>query len=81
MNREELVNEIFDFLIEYFEQSVNEDEMKKGIAKRLEDSDFIENLINTIIVRTRNRDNIDVEGIIDLLSQLDILRLHLEYRR
>jgi hypothetical protein len=50
------------------------------IFKGLERYEFIEELINMIIVTTKDSQAIDTEKIINLLCDLDRLRLELEYR-
>ena len=82
IQRETLVNEIISFCYEYelFGKSVREDLIRKVIEERLEESEFIENLINTIIVKTKNREDIDVQNLKELLLELEKVRLELEYK-
>ena len=81
MKRELLINEITDFCFKYrlLKEPVNLEDIKTRIEKGLEDSEFIENLINTIIVKTKHRKNIDTEKLKCLLLELDRVRLELEY--
>jgi hypothetical protein len=81
MEREELINIIIDFFIEYklFKKSVKIDEIKNAIDEQLNDARFIENLINTIIRKTQNRKNIDTDKVKNLLLELDKIRLELEF--
>ena len=82
MEREELINIIIDFFIEYklLKKSAKMDEIKNNIDEQLNDARFIESLINTIIIKTRKRKNINVESIKNLLLELDKIRLDLEYK-
>jgi len=41
---------------------------------------FVEEMINLIIVKTMNHENIDTDKLIELLAELDRLRLELEYK-
>ena len=81
MKREELISEITDFCFKYrlFNKSVYMSEIKDKIEKGLNESDFIESLINTIIYKTRNQKNIDTEKLKKLLLELEKIRLELEY--
>jgi len=62
-----------------FKKSDDINKLKSNIEKQLENSEFIESLINTITVKTRYRKYIDVGKIITLLLELEKLRLALEY--
>ena len=81
MEKEELINEIASFCYDYrlFKREIKVDELKNIIKFQLEDFEFIENLINTIIVKT-NKYNIDVKKAIRIILELDKIRLELEYR-
>ena len=83
MERKDLINEIISFCYIYklFGRSVKENEIRNSIAHRLEESAFIESLINAIILRTRERKNIDVEKVKEILVELEKLRLELEYSK
>jgi len=81
MERKELINAIIDFCIEYrvFIKLNSTDEIKIKIENGLNDMEFIENLINTIILKARNSKNIDIDKIKNLLLELEKIRLELEY--
>ena len=83
MERKELINEIINFCFEHglFKGTVKVSELKIKIRKGLNDSEFIENLINTIIIKTRYRKSIDTEKIKALLLGLEEIRLELEYKK
>ena len=82
MKRKELANEITEFALEYgvFNISTDSSEIKKNIEYQLEDYDFIENLINMIIVKTKDKKDIDTGRLIELLLELEKIRLELEYK-
>lgn len=81
MERTDLINVIIKFCIEYklFDNLNKEDEIKSRIESQLDDVSFIENLINTIIVKTRNCEKVDNNKIKHLLLELEKVRLELEY--
>jgi len=81
MERNDLINEITDFFVEYglLSKSVNIDEIKSKIDEQLNDIPFIESLINTIILKTRNGKAKNYIRIIKLLAELEKVRLELEY--
>ena len=62
------------------EKGANENDIKRIIHKQLSEEEFIENIINTIISRTRTRNDIDTGKIIELLTELEKVRLELEYK-
>jgi uncharacterized protein YqeY len=82
MEKEVLVNELVEFCFEYgvIEKGANENDIKRIIHKQLSEEEFIENIINTIIARTRTRNDIDTGKIIELLTELEKARLELEYK-
>ena len=86
MNEKErniLINEIVSFGFKYkvFKNTISAAELKKLMIIGLEDFEFIENLINTIIVKTRNQEDLDVERTKNLLLSLEKIRLDLEYSK
>ena len=83
MNKKVIVNEIISFGYKYgvFSKSIKRCDMREALTRRIEESAFIENLINTIFLRTRNRFDIDVDRTINLLCGLDRARWNLEYKR
>ena len=82
MERTELINIIIDFFIEYklLKKIVRIDEIKKTIDEQLNDARFIESLINTIIIKTMKRKNVDIEKIKILLLELEEIRIDLEFK-
>ena len=80
MERKELISEIINFYIEHeLIKSVETENVKSEIIKHLKQCDFIESLINTIMIKTSHNKNINIEKTIDLLNALDRARLELEY--
>ena len=82
MKRNILVNEIvtFCFTNEIFHKTIKVSEIKNRVRICLDEIDFIESLINTIIIKTRISKNIDIEKAKELLVELEKIRLELEYK-
>ena len=82
MERKKLANEVTDFCFEHrvFNTVCGIEEIKKRIEEQFEDVIFVEGLINMIIVRTRDKEDIDTGSLIDVLVELEKLRLELEYK-
>ena len=82
MERKYLVNEIADFCIDYklFKTKLGTNEVKRKIEEQLEDSEFIESLINTVILKTKKCKNVEIERLKILLLELEKIRLELEYK-
>jgi len=83
MKRKVLSNEIVNFCLEYgvFNITTNISDIKTRIEHQLEDYDFVESLINMIITKTKEQENIDIERLKRLLLELEKVRLELEYRK
>ena len=81
MERKELANEIVDFALEYevFNISGQICDIKKRIEEQFIDCEFVEGLINMIIVKTKDKKDIDTGRLIELLIELEKIRLELEY--
>ncbi|MCL1858155.1 MAG: hypothetical protein FWF92_02850 [Oscillospiraceae bacterium] len=81
MTKQELIDEITDFCLEYnlFNKFVKIDETKNKIDYQLNDIEFVESLINTILLKTRNLKNQNINRIKILLLELEHVRLDLEY--
>ena len=77
MERKELINEIINFYMKF--NLSNRPIKTSDIENLLKDCAYIESLINTILIKTRNYKKLDVEKIINLLNSLDRVRLELEY--
>ena len=82
MNRNVLVKKIvrFCFECEVFDKSSNQSETETIVSKRLEDTWFVESLINTIITRARTHKKLDVDELKELLIELEKIRIELEYK-
>ena len=61
----------------YFTQK---EEMEQIIENQLDDAEFIENIINTLITRSRKRSDIDIEALKELLVELEKIRVDVEYK-
>jgi len=77
-----LANELTEFCLEYqvFNISCGAKEIKQRIEEQFCDVVFVEGLINLIIIKTKNQKNVDTVRLVELLSELERLRLELEYR-
>jgi len=82
MERKRLANELTDFCLEYkiFNISCGAKEIKQRIEEQFDDVIFVEGLINLIIVKAKKLDDIDTGKLVELLSELERVRLELEYR-
>jgi len=78
MNKENLINEIINFCFDY-DVIVDQADLRKRIEEKLNEAHFIENLINTIYIKSKNSQNIDLEKVKELLIELEKIRLELEY--
>ena len=77
-----LANELTDFCFAYdiFNTTCGAKEIKQSIAEQFDDVVFVEKLINMIIVKAKNLKDIDADKLVELLSELERLRLELEYK-
>ena len=77
-----LANELTDFCLEYkiFNISGGAKEIKQRIEEQFCDVVFVEGLINLIIVKAKKLEDIDTGKLVELLSELERVRLELEYR-
>ena len=77
-----LASELTDFCLEYkiFSISCGAKEFKQRMEELFCDVIFVEELINLIIVKAKGHQGIDTDKLIELLSELDRVRLELEYR-
>jgi len=77
-----LANELTDFCFAHgiFNTTCGAKELKQRIAEQFDDVVFVEGLINHIIIKAQNNRDMDAEKLIHLLSELEQLRLELEYK-
>jgi len=77
-----LASELTDFCFAHgiFNTKCGAREVKQKIEEQFDDVVFVEGLINVIIVKAQNLKDIDRDKLIELLSELEKLRLELEYR-
>ena len=82
MQRKVLVENIIDFCLEYgvFNISGRISDIRTNIEHQLVDYEFVEGLINMIIVKTKDQKDIDTGRLIELLIELEKIRLELEYK-
>jgi len=76
-----LANELTDFCLEYkiFNTTCGAKELKQRIEEQFCDVVFVEGLITRIIKKAKNHEDIDTGKLVELLSELERLRLELEY--
>ena len=77
-----LAIKIIEFCYKYnvFDESINKDEVRNVIENNLDKAHFVENLINTVIIKTKTHHGIDIEKVKELLLELEKIRLELEYK-
>jgi len=77
-----LANELTDFCLEnrIFKPTIGAKEIKRSIEEQFDDVVFVEGLINMIIVEAKSLKDIDTGKLVELLSELERLRLELEYK-
>ena len=82
MERKKLANDLTDFCLEYkiFNISCSVKGIKQRIEEQFDDVIFVEGLINLIIVKAKDHKDIDTGKLVELLSELERLRLELEYK-
>lgn len=81
MERKVLVNEIIHFCLKYGILKYPVTARKfKNIERELANAEFVEGLINTIILKARIHKNTDINKLKELLLELERLRLELEYK-
>ena len=79
MKKEQLVEELINFLATYRIFDNVENMKAENIMKQLEYAWFVEHLIHIIIIKTSYIGNIDHERLKVLLLELEKIRLDLEY--
>ena len=81
MDRKELAKEIADFCIKYrlLGKPKNIILAKDRIEKELENICFVESLIHMIILKTQYIKDVDTKRLKNLLMELEMVRLDLEY--
>jgi len=77
-----LANELTDFCLEskIFNTTCGAKEIKQRIEEQFCDVAFVEGLIKLINDKARNRGDIDTDKLVELLAELERLRLELEYK-
>jgi len=85
MERKKLAEEIIDFCIKYkiiLKPLKNPQEVimvKKNTEELLKDSQFVESLIHTLIIKTRYNRKVNCRRLKILLLKLEKIKLDLEY--
>ena len=82
MERKRLAHELTDFCLAYgiFNITYGAKEIKQRIEEQFCDVMFVEGLINMIIVKAKEHEDIDTGKLVELLTELERLRLELEYK-
>jgi hypothetical protein len=78
MDRYTLIDEIVSLCFDY--DGVVDGEIKAKVESKLAEPQFVENLINTIIIKSRDTKNVNINQIKALLLELERIRLDLEYK-
>jgi len=78
-----LASELTDFCLEnkIFNITCGVKEIKQRIEEQFCDVAFVEGIIKLINDKARNRQDIDADKLIELLAELERLRLELEYKQ
>ena len=85
MQKNQLIDEIISFCYKYeiFTGKINADEMKELLVTiGLNDFEFVENMINTIYIKTKTCENLDYERLErtkSIIVELEKIRFDLEY--
>jgi len=79
MERDILIREVVSFCLDYG-VLIDKSEMKSKIDSGLEKTEFIEDLINTIFIKTKKNKHLDTKKVIELLLELEKVRLELEFK-
>ena len=82
MEKNILINDIVNFCYSYniFSKSITINQIRFGLEKHLDESDFVESLIGTIMRKAKKRKNIDIDRTIDILLMLDRQRYEQEFK-
>jgi len=83
MERKIIVERIVAFYYEtglISEATFGKEELKAIVESCLEKAEYIETIINTIIIRAKTHKNLDIEKMKELLIGLERIRLELEYQ-
>ena len=82
MERKKLAHELTSFCLAYriLNITCEAEEIVQRIEGQLDDVVFVETLINQIIIKAKKYRDIDTGKLINLLSELERLRLEHEYR-
>ena len=78
MERNTLISAIVRFCFDY--DGFIDDEIERKVESKLNEVEFIENLINTIVIKAKNSRNIDITQVKAMLLELEKIRLELEYK-
>jgi len=79
MERNILVDEIISFCFDYGVK-LERSEVKENIEQGLESAELVESFINMIFIKAKKDKNTDIKRIIELLLELERIRLELEFK-
>ena len=79
MEKDILVREIVSFCLDYG-VLINKKEIEQKIEQGLESAELIEDLYNTIFRRAKRDRSMDIKRVIELLVELERVRLELEFK-
>ncbi len=82
MERKKLASGLTDFCLAsgIFNITCGTKEIKQRITEQFDDVVFVEGLINMIIVKAKELEDIDTGKLVELLAELEKVRLELEYK-
>jgi len=82
MGRKDFITEFIDFIGTYklFSNAEELKGAKEKLERHLENSVFVEGLIQLLITKAKYFDNMDFERLNKILSELEDIRLELEYK-
>jgi len=80
MERKVLVDEIIDLFLELgvLKDLTNLEQTKNNMEKQIENAEFVELIYNVIFIRAKEQRMLDIKRIIDILQELNRIRIKLE---
>jgi len=79
MKQDNLIREIVSFCLDYG-VLIDRKEIERKIKQGLEKAELIEDLYNTIFRRAKSDRGMDIKRVIELLIELERVRLELEFK-
>ena len=79
IEQDNLIREIVSFCLDYGVQ-IDESELRRKIEKGISKTEFLEDLINTVFLTAKRNKRTDIKRAIELLLELERMRLELEFK-